>query len=70
MVPVAGKDLRLGDVHEDVYRLQVFLNNNGYRVTETGPGSPGNEVSIFNEGDGSNAAMVPVGGGFAGDRSP
>ncbi|MCY4576905.1 MAG: peptidoglycan-binding protein [Candidatus Kaiserbacteria bacterium] len=49
VVPVSYKDLRLGDVHEDVYRLQVFLNSNGYRVAEEGEGSPGNETSVFNE---------------------
>ena len=47
VVPVAGRDLRLGDVHEDVYRLQVFLNTNGYQIAESGDGSPGNETSVF-----------------------
>ena len=47
VVPVSHLDLQLGDVHEDVYRLQVFLNNNGYRVAEEGDGSPGNETSVF-----------------------
>ena len=49
VVPIANKDLRLGDVDEDVYRLQVFLNTNGYRVATEGAGSPGNETSVFNE---------------------
>ena len=47
VVPVTTKDLRFGDVHEEVLRLQVFLNRNGYRVAESGPGSPGNETSTF-----------------------
>ena len=47
VIPVANRDLRLGDVHEEVYRLQVFLNENGYLVARQGPGSPGNEVSSF-----------------------
>ena len=49
VVPVSNLDLRLGDVHEDVYRLQVFLNNNGYLVAEKGAGSPGNETSVFDQ---------------------
>ena len=49
VVPVSNKNLRLGDVDEDVYRLQVFLNNNGYRVASEGAGSAGNETSVFNE---------------------
>ena len=48
VVPVTNKDLHLGDVHEDVYRLQVFLNENGYIVARKGAGSPGNETSAFN----------------------
>ena len=49
VIPVTTRDLRLGDVHEDVYRLQVFLNENGYIVARKGVGSPGNETSIFND---------------------
>ena len=49
VVPFGSTDLRLGDVHEDVYRLQVFLNRNDYPVGKKGePGSVGNEVSVFN----------------------
>ena len=49
VVPVAQADLAVGDDHEDVYRLQAFLNQNGYQVAPIGPGSPGNETSVFNE---------------------
>ena len=47
VVPVTTRDLRLGDVHEDIYRLQTFLNQSGYRVATQGSGSPGNETSTF-----------------------
>ena len=47
VVPVTSSGLGLGDDHEDVYRLQVFLNQNGYTVAKSGPGSPGGEVSEF-----------------------
>ena len=47
VVPVSTRDLHLGDVHEEVYRLQVFLNQNGYLVAREGNGSPGNETSTF-----------------------
>ena len=49
VVPVSNKDLRLGDIDEDVYRLQVFLNSSGYRIATEGDGSPGSETSVFNE---------------------
>ena len=49
VVPVSNKDLRLGDADEDVYRLQVFLNSNGYHIADEGNGSAGNETSVFNE---------------------
>ena len=50
VLPVySSKDLRLGDVNEDVARLQAFLNNNGYTVAESGPGSPGKETTVFDE---------------------
>lgn len=49
VVPVSNKNLRLGDVDEDVYRLQVFLNSSGYQIATEGNGSPGNETSVFDE---------------------
>ena len=47
VVPVTTRDFRRGNVHEEVYRLQVFLNEAGYRVADEGPGSPGKETSTF-----------------------
>lgn len=41
------KDLETGMIAEDVYELQRFLNNNGYILTNTGAGSPGNETNRF-----------------------
>lgn len=49
IIPITGATLKLGDEHEDVYRLQAFLNQSGYPVATSGPGSPRNETSIFNE---------------------
>src|SRR3989344_120688 len=36
-----------GGAGGDVRALQQFLNPNGFRVTESGPGSPGNETIMF-----------------------
>ena len=41
--------LSLGSAGEDVRQLQIFLNQNGYLVSETGYGSPGNETDYFGE---------------------
>ncbi|MDE0243481.1 MAG: peptidoglycan-binding protein [Candidatus Kaiserbacteria bacterium] len=49
VVPVTSVGLSLGDRHEDVYRLQIFLNQNGYRIAADGPGSPGEETNEFTE---------------------
>lgn len=47
VVPVEIKALHVGDKHDDIYRLQVFLNENGYTIAREGPGSPGNESAVF-----------------------
>ena len=47
VVPVETKVLSPGDTHDDIYRLQVFLNENGYTIAHEGPGSPGNESPVF-----------------------
>jgi Putative peptidoglycan binding domain len=41
------RDLQLHDTGVDVRMLQQFLNNNGFLVSQTGPGSPGNETTYF-----------------------
>lgn len=40
-------NLSLYVVGPDVLALQRYLNTNGFRVTESGPGSPGHEVDVF-----------------------
>ena len=40
-------DLRFGDTSPSVLELQTFLNSQGYTLSKTGPGSPGNETSCF-----------------------
>lgn len=41
------QDLELGDSHPEVKLLQQFLNNNGYSVAPSGPGSKGQETEMF-----------------------
>ena len=43
------RNLSIGDDSSDVRRLQVFLNDSGYTIARTGPGSPGNETTYFGE---------------------
>lgn len=42
-----SRTLEMGMDGEDVRCLQKFLNAAGFEVSETGPGSPGNETSLF-----------------------
>lgn len=42
-----AKDLRMGQTSDDVQRLQIFLNTHGYKVSDVGPGSPGQESTYF-----------------------
>jgi peptidoglycan hydrolase-like protein with peptidoglycan-binding domain len=42
-------DLSLGSRNSQVKELQKYLNNNGFVVAKTGPGSPGKETNIFGE---------------------
>jgi len=44
---VFPRDLSLGDVGNDVKRLQQFLNNNGFPLAGMGSGSPGQETTYF-----------------------
>ena len=41
------RDLEVGGTGDDVLALQQFLNANGFQVSDSGPGSPGNETSTF-----------------------
>lgn len=41
------RDLTVGDVGEDVNSLQKFLNDNGFVLSLSGAGSPGNETMFF-----------------------
>ena len=44
---VFSRDLEYGSEGEDVKELQKYLNNNGYRLADSGAGSPGNETIFF-----------------------
>ena len=44
-----SRNLKLNDVGNDVRSLQVILNNLGYTVAESGPGSVGQETTTFND---------------------
>ncbi len=50
------KDLKLGDVDEEVKLLQEYLNGRGFLVAESGPGSPGQETTRF--GAGTRDALI------------
>jgi len=41
------RDLEVGSVGEDVRALQIYLNNNGYPVANSGPGSLDHETTRF-----------------------
>ncbi len=44
---VFGKNLETGTIDPDVKELQKFLNNNGFVITDSGPGAPGQETDKF-----------------------
>ncbi len=50
------KDLQLGDIDPEVKILQEYLNNKGFLVAESGPGSPGQETVRF--GAGTQDALI------------
>lgn len=52
------KDLRVGITDPDVKKLQKFLNEFGYTVATTGPGSPGQETEFF--GGLTKAAVIKL----------
>lgn len=41
------KPLKVNDIDEEVVTLQKFLNNNGFPIALSGPGSKGKETDIF-----------------------
>jgi hypothetical protein len=41
------KNLFLDIIDEEVRDLQRFLNDNGFTIAQSGPGSPGNETNIY-----------------------
>jgi peptidoglycan hydrolase-like protein with peptidoglycan-binding domain len=41
------RDLEIGSTGEDVRCLQKYLNANGFKIADSGVGSPGNETSPF-----------------------
>ena len=41
------RDLTIGDVGDDVKNLQMFLNNNGFVLADSGVGSPNNETTFY-----------------------
>lgn len=45
--PLFSKNHQLYDRSEDIRSLQKFLNTHGFVIGQSGPGSPGNETSIF-----------------------
>lgn len=46
-IQMPTRDLKLGMRHADVKTLQEFLNNNGFVVAGSGPGSKGSETTYF-----------------------
>lgn len=41
------RNLRIGSSGDDVKQLQVFLNTNGFPISESGPGSINQETKMF-----------------------
>lgn len=44
-----NRDLWYGTAHLDVINLQKFLNQQGFTLAESGPGSPGRETAYFGD---------------------
>ena len=51
-----SRDLKVGMTGDDVKALQIYLNTNGYQVAASGPGSSGNETTMF--GNATKAALI------------
>lgn len=54
--PFITKELKLGDIDPEVKILQKYLNDKGFLVAESGPGSPGQETDRF--GAGTKDALI------------
>ncbi len=50
------RNLGVGQSHDEVRLLQKFLNEQGFLIAKTGPGSPGNETRYF--GSLTRAALI------------
>jgi len=59
------RNLTLGSTGEDVRQLQQFLNNNGFSVAASGPGSPGLESTYFGNLTKSALAAFQVANGIS-----
>lgn len=57
-IAIPTRNLQTGSTGEDVRALQKFLNANGYRVSASGAGSPGNETTRF--GAATRAALIKL----------
>jgi len=53
---IPASDLSFGAKGEDVRALQKLLNERGFAVATSGPGSPGNETTIF--GSATRSALI------------
>jgi uncharacterized repeat protein (TIGR03803 family) len=51
-----SRDLKLKDIGNDIKLLQEYLNANGFLVAKKGPGSKGNETTIF--GPATKSALI------------
>lgn len=50
--PIAKKDVfisdfKYGDIHQDIMKIQIYLNKNGFFVSKSGAGSVGKETTKF-----------------------
>ncbi|MBI2025636.1 peptidoglycan-binding protein [Candidatus Kaiserbacteria bacterium] len=55
-VGVFKSNLTVGSLGSEVKALQEYLNANGYVIASSGPGSPGNETTMF--GSLTKAAVI------------
>src|SRR3989344_2710676 len=46
-LPSFQRNFKVGNDHPDVKLLQIYLNANGYTISQTGGGSPGKETTYL-----------------------